>query len=139
MSYEGYEQHICQNGHRFDTGCGDWMDESVEACPICQALSVWWNGVDDTNCDECGVIRDWDSLLLTAQQTEVCNLGHTHVTKHATYRVPNEEEAEALRVYRTQSDACPNCESAVCPGDCIYPATCSECGSMYCQDTCGDR
>lgn len=104
MSYEGYEQHICQNGHRFNTQCSYMLDEDKTMCPICEAPSVWCNGVDDTNCDEYGVIRDWSSLLLTEIESEVCNLGHTHVTEHATYKVPSKEEAEALRCYHTPEE-----------------------------------
>lgn len=51
MSYEGYEQHICENGHRFDI----YNDESPK-CYHCGAASVWYNSVDDTNCAQEGYI-----------------------------------------------------------------------------------
>ena len=98
MSYEGYEQHICKNGHRFDTGCSFWS-ETAPKCDICKAESAFSNAVDTTNCDEYGCIVDWSSLLLTAEVVETCNLEHMHVTKHETYRIPSEEEHTNLRTY----------------------------------------
>lgn len=97
MSYEGREQHICKAGHRFDTGCR--YEDDLPPCPICQEPSVWYNAVDDTNCDSDGVILDWSSLLLTPAVVETCSLGHQHITKEATYRVPTEAELLQLRHY----------------------------------------
>ena len=57
MSYEGYEQHICANGHRFDMPCGYqyWEAEEAPKCG-CGAKSVWYNPVDQTNGDDWGYI-----------------------------------------------------------------------------------
>lgn len=123
MSYEGYEQHVCQNGHRFDTWCSFMFDDDEhEKCPDCGANSVYINAVDDTNCDQCGHIEDWSSLLLTATEVQVCNLGHTHVTKNATYKVPSDEEAAALRALCRAPD----------------PTPCKGCGNESCDGTCHD-
>lgn len=59
MSYEGHEQHICKNGHQFDTDCHD--EDSV--CFVCLAPSAWYNAVDDTNGESAGIILDFSSLL----------------------------------------------------------------------------
>ena len=64
MSYEGHVQHICANGHRFDTDCRD-----TETKCDCGAASAFHNDVDDTNCESWGVIPDyeWEKLLLTPE------------------------------------------------------------------------
>ena len=35
MSYEGYEQYICQNGHAWTEGC--YYADEDRFCPICKA------------------------------------------------------------------------------------------------------
>jgi len=47
MSYEGYTQKICKNGHEWEEDC--WADEFSHRCPICQERCVWWNMIDLTN------------------------------------------------------------------------------------------
>lgn len=100
MSYEGYTQNLCENGHRFDGG--DWLHSSKEPlCPICKRKVVWINSVDQTNFEDVGFIPDeeWERFLHTPEETQVCNLGHTHIVKHATYLVPTEEQVAHLRTY----------------------------------------
>jgi len=96
MSYEGYNQFICTSGHRFDTPDNYG---SRPRCAICGEEPAWCNSVDETNCESYGVIRDFSSLLIEPEQVETCNLGHAHVVKHARYRPPTEQEAQALRYY----------------------------------------
>jgi hypothetical protein len=47
MSYEGYEQVLCEKGHLSTFGCWDEWQHN----PICHcgAKLVWWNAVDETN------------------------------------------------------------------------------------------
>lgn len=94
MSYEGYLQYVCHNGHRYDADC---YDDGV--CPFCKEDFVFSNQVNETNFESFGVIppEEWEKLQLTPQVKEVCNLGHEHTTKHATYRVPTQKEHEAMR------------------------------------------
>ena len=52
MSFEGYEQVLCENGHliHFDvmeTFCNDSIQDRV--CSICGEKYVWFNVVDTTN------------------------------------------------------------------------------------------
>lgn len=104
MSYEGREQHICANGHQFDTNAKYQFDESPVYCQYCGAESVWYNPVDDTNGEAYGEIVDWRSLQLTAGYSETCNLGHLHVIEEATYRIPTKEELEKLQCFFSQED-----------------------------------
>ena len=88
MSYEGYAQQICENGHLYERDVYD----SEESCPHCQGKSVFYNGVDETNCEQYGIIPpdQWEKLRLTEEKTETCNLGHVHVIARPTYRVPTD-------------------------------------------------
>ncbi len=99
MSYEGYEQCICENGHYFETPCSYMFIENASICE-CGAKSVWDNSVDDTNCDSFGIVlkEDIDKLLISAEKSEVCNLGHLHITHKAIYRLPKKNELP--RYYR---------------------------------------
>ena len=47
MSYEGYSQFICKNGHYFTLDCS-YADDNPE-CPNCFSKPIWENGVDQTN------------------------------------------------------------------------------------------
>ena len=100
MSYEGYEQHICAKGHRFDTDCGHMFDHREDKCH-CGAKSVFCNSVDDTNCISFGIIpeSEWEKLQLTPAKQQTCNLGHVHVVEEATYRVP-ENGGRDIQYYR---------------------------------------
>lgn len=95
MSYEGYEQHLCTNGHRFDAG--EHWDGEPRICDDCGAGSAFCNDVDETNCDGVGVIPNWDAWLIDAGPPEV-------------YRIPTEEEHRAARC----------CTESTGPGQWLY-------------------
>lgn len=48
MSYEGFEEYICANGHYFSMNC---YDSRPHGCPQgdCDAQMVWHHSVDETN------------------------------------------------------------------------------------------
>lgn len=97
MSYEGYTQHICQNGHQFNTACNYGGYGEEEKCPDCESESAWSNEVDDTNGDSVGIILHFDPVLISSGKQETCNLGHSHTVIQPTYRVP--AEGELVRCY----------------------------------------
>lgn len=131
MSYEGYVQILCTNGHESVVDCyenpnfGGWERDDWEGdVPLwrchCGALAAWYNNVDTTNgsycscelgswrisngddadppkgmvsCEYCenGFIDGHVSLEFDEPGTfEVCNLGHSHMTKHSTYKIPKD-------------------------------------------------
>ena len=98
MSYEGHYNFLCQNGHLW-TEPENYGSAGYGPCPECKAEIVWQNAVDETNCDDVGVIPpdEWKKLLVTPEKVEVCNLGHHHNTAPAVYRVPTEEEHKQMR------------------------------------------
>ncbi len=90
MSYEGSVQIICKNGHYsvegYDYGCG------YPSCGVCgeDISSASTNDIDETN--GCYRLSDGtcacgmrELILKDAGKSEICNLGHAHVTKEPTY------------------------------------------------------
>lgn len=95
MSYEGYEEHICKNGHRFILNdIYNISEDEKIICPHCEEISAFFNGVDCTNEPNQGAISEegWKTLLLEEEISEICNLGHKHITKQAVYRIPSNHE-----------------------------------------------
>lgn len=45
MSYEGYEEYLCKNGHYSSCDCYC----SVPKCPYCGSKFEFWHPVDQTN------------------------------------------------------------------------------------------
>jgi hypothetical protein len=109
MSYEGYEQVLCRNGHLHSCDCYEFMcyeqadseDENscytLWHCPTCGEIAAWINSVDVTNgswdVDECGdeVRIDGYVELEELSPAETCSCpqcGHTHVVSKPTYRIP---------------------------------------------------
>lgn len=107
MSYEGRLQHICENGHRFDThDMCSMFSEGEYACPYCNASPCWSNPIDDTNGDEYGIILADDFAALIREEAFVvkCNLGHEHVIRETTYNVPCEGGPAVPRRHYWNSD-----------------------------------
>lgn len=100
MSYEGYEEHLCKNGHRFSIPCQYAFGDMEEVkCQFCNEHSVWFNAVDQTNCDEYGAIQeaDWEKFLIEPTKTETCSsCNHTKVISEARYRIPTKEELKNI-------------------------------------------
>lgn len=95
MSYEGYVQCLCKNGHLYTVDA--WEEDDV--CPSCKAPRAWSNGVDQTNGDEDGHI-DMKHFLVKEAVVETCNMGHGHITSEAVYRVPSKDEVDKVATYR---------------------------------------
>lgn len=99
MSYEGYEQLICENGHEFSIDAYETMySDNPYAeikCPVCEGKVVWWNAVDLTN-------GSWDDdgeridgyveleIKTTAVHCECAACGDKHVKTAATVKIPEE-------------------------------------------------
>jgi hypothetical protein len=107
MSFEGYYQAICTNGHRFDFGVTyDWDEVETEICDEigCGAHVAWWNLVDDTNCDRNGEIPEDEFEVLTPEVIETCDkCKNTHRVKEATYKIPT-DKGHIVDVVKEQKD-----------------------------------
>ena len=116
MSYEGWEQILCKNGHYHSADCHDYLEydesvpyldlEKVWKCPTCGERAVWWNAVDVTNgsycsspeckgkdggCEWCdnGRIDGYVELEEATQvETSVCDkCGLTRTINQPTYKI----------------------------------------------------
>jgi len=99
MSFEGYVQRLCKNGHY---SSGDvWTHRAGARCleRRCRASIVWTNLVDETNGAPQGKI-DMEQFLVTPVKSETCpTCGHTQQSEPAIYRIPTPEETEKARQY----------------------------------------
>ena len=106
MSFEGYYQILCKNGHQqcvnvYDV---DYCRSNEEwKCPICSEECAWWNLVDITNgsyepeFDDKGEIIGEicidGSVELEIDKEAVyctCSCGNRHTKSPQTYKIPPE-------------------------------------------------
>jgi hypothetical protein len=104
MSYEGYDQQICQNGHYTEVDCYDnSYDDLVAACKICEAPIGWTNGVNQTNGPDQGVVPFTvlrkNFLVQDAKMCKCSTCSNEHLVEPAIFRVPAHGETDSLRVY----------------------------------------
>ena len=89
MSFEGYEEHLCQQGHLWCVDVYDW--EHDHKCPDCGGPAVWTNVVDQTN----GIDEDTGEGLGTKFEVlepatyEKCDkCGHSEQLTPTRYKIP---------------------------------------------------
>ena len=92
MSFEGYYQIVCENGHQFTKDAYDFGDATEAKCPFCKEDAVWWNLVDVTNGSHEGDERiDGFLQLKIKESVETCTCdkcNNVHVVKEPTYKIP---------------------------------------------------
>lgn len=97
MSYEGYDQFLCEEGHYWTKDV--WISDPVqELCPTCGKLPVWWNPVDLTNgsfdVDEEGKEVQIDNFVKLEQdryEETICqHCGHAKVVIN-TFKIPEDK------------------------------------------------
>ena len=100
MSYEGYVQCICTNGHYFTADC------YAESTCNCGAAAAIENQVDQTNGEDWGYIppADWERFIISPAKSVTCDYGFIYVTEGARYRIPAEGELWPFRTYRDEND-----------------------------------
>ena len=87
MSYEGYVERLCKNGHLRSFDC--WEDNEETKC-LCGEPFVFRHDVDQTNGDD---PNDQGTMPFPfevdrAATYVTCNLGHKHITSETTYKIP---------------------------------------------------
>ena len=103
MSWEGYDQIICKNGHLHSVDAYNFYDHEDWKCPDCGEIAIWWNQVNQTNpCtyDKCELPKAEKDICrpfgcnyikleeATPPEFKICNLGYTHCIKQPTYKIP---------------------------------------------------
>jgi len=92
MSYEGFEQWLCEMGHHFRFDCYEAPDQASWRCSECGSRLAWWNAVDETNMGHEG----WESTYV---HPEVVDQGKMHtcsacgsrdVVTPARHRIPRD-------------------------------------------------
>ena len=102
MSYEGYTQVLCKNGHyrEFDCHISPELNDEFTLCS-CGEPYVWSNEVDQTNGGNQGIIPIEKMTIKTLAVTETCShCNHTKVVKEVEYLIPDNK----LREYKPDED-----------------------------------
>ena len=92
MSYEGYSQFWCKNGHYWTVDCNSLMyKDEKEMCPICNEEKVVENMVNTTNgsFDEDGTrIDGFIEPEIIKEEKLICKCGNEHICSCSIYKVP---------------------------------------------------
>lgn len=103
MSYEGYSQFWCKNGHYWTRDCNllmNWGEEPTkQKCPVCKEEEVFENMVDVTNGSfddmEGGDGTRIDNFIepkIKSETSGKCSAcGRKHVCE-VTYEIPKKED-----------------------------------------------
>jgi hypothetical protein len=92
MSYEGYSQFLCKNGHYWTENCYNTEDKLEDnVCFKCASPAVWENMVNETN----GTHEDDGTRIDGYVELEVekeirCTCGEC--IKEVTYKIPKEKD-----------------------------------------------
>ena len=78
MSFEGYHQKLCKNGH---LSCPDVYSD-IDECPVCLEPFVWTKIVDQTN-------DEGQPENLKIKEEVIC--AHCNTTLSTTYFIPGEK------------------------------------------------
>ena len=89
MSYQGYTEYLCEDGHYWTQ---DAFDDPVVSCVVsgCPRPVAWTHEVDQTNGTDPNEPWSLPTELEVDEpmQTETCNLGHVHVVRPPRYKIP---------------------------------------------------
>ena len=92
MSYEGYYQRLCKNGHASNEDVYVAVEKEKWACPYCKDVLAWENSVDLTNGSfEDGKRIDGYIELKIKVPAVVCvckSCKNAHVTEPPRYVIP---------------------------------------------------
>ena len=93
MSYEGYSQFWCKNGHYWTVDCNLLYGEENQRCPICNEEEVKENMVNVTNgsFDDDGTrIDNFIEPEIIKEEKLICKCGNEHICGCSIYKIPRE-------------------------------------------------
>jgi len=102
MSWEGYVQVICINGHYSTAdGYGDYP----EKCPDCGAAVAETNLVDETNGCEGNPCQCGAKAVVEVEPPvyETCSLGYSHIKEEGKYKL-GEPEKHGIEAFEETHD-----------------------------------
>jgi hypothetical protein len=100
MSYKGYVDVLCKNGHKYGWDAMDEMygdADQYKGCPICGAPVAFRWDVDKTNGieEENPYTLDYPFEEATRAEYETCpTCNHCKLVKHETYKIPTQEDVQ---------------------------------------------
>lgn len=86
MSFEGYYQMLCANGHYITV---DVYEDTPKKCAECGTGFVWVNTVDETNGDSVGYVHLQVEVAPKSCVCPTCGDAHSEPTR---YKIPRSEK-----------------------------------------------
>ena len=90
MSFEGYYQILCEDGHYDDVDCYTCEPEDWK-CPECKKKVAWWNLVDVTNGsweDDKRIDGHVELEVKSEHHCECSKCGNKHLSRPSEYKIP---------------------------------------------------
>ena len=86
MSYRGYHQLLCKQGHSFEMDCY-WFEHSNKPvrCLYCDEKIIWWNLIDTTNGIGIPAVLKIKEFEISCK-CSICK--HTHIHRLRAYEIP---------------------------------------------------
>jgi hypothetical protein len=107
MSYEGYDQVLCENGHYHTYDCWEFWNDERWSCSTCGAKAAWSNMVDVTNgsyeYDEWGEELRIDGYV-ELHILEECRCEHCGSILERRFKIPTEEDMRKAKPWRYKDD-----------------------------------
>ena len=109
MSYEGYDQVLCENGHYHTYDCYDFWEAEGWNCPTCGAKAAWSNMVDVTNGsydvdDDGWETEDRIDGFVELQMREEVWCKHCGSILERRYKMPTEEDMRKAKPWRYEDE-----------------------------------
>lgn len=87
MSYEGYREILCENGHYAQ--CGAYDNDDELPCVICGKPTAWTNEIDCTN----GYVDATELEVSADEVTERCKeCGEVRIVTAARFKIPHKKD-----------------------------------------------
>jgi hypothetical protein len=103
MSFEGYYQFLCKNGHYMSSDCYTESLEEINNCIYCGELYVWRNLVDVTNGMFC---VSWNNENKCCSGMFTCDVDEELQCKKNNGRIDGYVELEVLEEEKCETCKC---------------------------------
>lgn len=101
MSYEGYTEYLCVDGHYWAVDCFMDYSDVKPSCPSCKKGVAFGNSVDQTNASDAGkaVLEE-----IAPAKTCACKCGNVHVIEPARFKVMRYEDGKPIREWPDETE-----------------------------------
>lgn len=96
MSFEGYDEYICENKHYYGVNCYASCEVCHPLCPVCHGVPLHWHLVDQTNGEWSNDPNTYPAKTKDVGFEDIWHVDH-YGNNYATKRMLFEPDSEAWR------------------------------------------